>query len=60
MTARRVEIMKKRKMTVPLAAGICGDFAKQNCPRKKTLVLDVILFIPTHSLMSYDILNGTE
>jgi len=52
--------MKKRKMTVPLAAGICGDFAKQNCPRKKTLVLDVILFIPTHSLMSYDILNGTE
>ena len=59
MTGKIVGIMKRRKMAGPLGAGICGD-SNPDFPPKKTLVFDVILFIPTHSLMSHDILNGTE
>ena len=43
--------MKKRTMAALLGAGICGDFAPE-FPTKENTVLDVFLFIPTHSLMS--------
>ena len=47
---------KRRKIVEHLAAGDSGDDAST----KENTKIDVILFIPTHSLMSKDILNGTE
>ena len=52
MTARRVEIMKKKKTEAPLEAGICGDFAPNaELPTKENTC------VRCNSLYSYPFTN---